>query len=815
MSTPTFLNIFLSNNGDKISYSPITKPITVTRPNRNRERHGAFLRRKFSEIQSESEAEQKSRSALSLPTKDGIYLHISSQANMGMDTKGFDLRSHGIRMLQQYEVENEDGTTVNTVILYLPTGQVAVFLQKITEYLEKETGKGVPRNSKLLIGIEDIKLATLEAFWKGDREILNNPDNELWCELWLRTLPQNKEEVVKEFKESCALISIEIRENQQLNFPERVVVLGKTSIAQLAELLEITPHLAEIRPANIPVSFLIDETPVVQAEFAEELANRIVWNNENDIGILILDSGVNNGHILLQNALLNADLHTYDPSWNVNDQKGHGTGMSGLALLGDLHPLLSNLNSVEVNHCLESGKILPNNGQNPYHLYGSIITQVVSRAEIQAPNRKRIYCMAVTSDEFKTRGAPTSWSAAIDVLCSGADDDIQRLFFISTGNIADEKEWLSYPDNNLLHSIEDPAQAWNAITVGAYTEKTFIDKKKLPNFEPIAETGNLSPFSMTSASWNYKKWPVKPDIVMEGGNAAIVDDDFGEYASICNDLSPLSIWYKPTQRQYEPFGMTSGATALAARMAAQIQNSYPDIAPETVRGLMIHSAEWTPAMLNSFLKNTNKEGYRNLVRTCGFGVPNLYRATTCLKNRLNLVIESEIQPFYKKVGGSYGNKEMEIFDLPWPKAELLQMRETEVELRITLSYFIEPGPGEIGWKDRYRYASHGLRFDLNRVGEDREKFLARVNKKSRDEYTNFNNDIPDGNWLLGINNRQLGSIHSDIWRGTAAEMATSNLIGIYPVIGWWKERAYLKKYDKKTRYSLIVSLKTTATEIDI
>ncbi|MFT4668325.1 MAG: hypothetical protein ACI9XB_005309 [Gammaproteobacteria bacterium] len=381
--------------------------------------------------------------------------------------------------------------------------------------------------------------------------------------------------------------------------------------------------------------------------------------------------------------------------------------------------------------------------------------------------------------------------------------------------MADEKEWLSYPDNNLLHSIEDPAQAWNAITVGAYTEKTFIDKEKLPNFEPIAETGNLSPFSMTSASWNYKKWPVKPDIVMEGGNAAIVDDDFGEYASICNDLSPLSIWYKPTQRQYEPFGMTSGATALAARMAAQIQNSYPDIAPETVRGLMIHSAEWTPAMLNSFLKNTNKEGYRNLVRTCGFGVPNLYRATTCLKNRLNLVIESEIQPFYKKVGGSYGNKEMEIFDLPWPKAELLQMRETEVELRITLSYFIEPGPGEIGWKDRYRYASHGLRFDLNRVGEDREKFLARVNKKSRDEYTNFNNDIPDGNWLLGINNRQLGSIHSDIWRGTAAEMATSNLIGIYPVIGWWKERAYLKKYDKKTRYSLIVSLKTTATEIDI
>ena len=61
------------------------------------------------------------------------------------------------------------------------------------------------------------------------------------------------------------------------------------------------------------------------------------------------------------------------------------------------------------------------------------------------------------------------------------------------------------------------------------------------------------------------------------------------------------------------------------------------------------------------------------------------------------------------------------------------MQNIPVRLRITLSYFIEPGAGEIGWKDKYRYQSYGLRFDVNNVGENENEFRKRINKAAREE----------------------------------------------------------------------------------
>ena len=63
--------------------------------------------------------------------------------------------------------------------------------------------------------------------------------------------------------------------------------------------------------------------------------------------------------------------------------------------------------------------------------------------------------------------------------------------------------------------------------------------------------------------------------------------------------------------------------------------------------------------------------------------------------------------------------------------------------------------------------------------------------------------------------RNVGSIHSDIWTGTAAELALSNLIAVHPSVGWWRERHHLNKFNKQTRYSLIVSFLLPGQNIDI
>lgn len=47
------------------------------------------------------------------------------------------------------------------------------------------------------------------------------------------------------------------------------------------------------------------------------------------------------------------------------------------------------------------------------------------------------------------------------------------------------------------------------------------------------------------------------------------------------------------------------------------------------------------------------------------------------------------------------------------------------------------------------------------------------------------------------------------------EVADCNLISVFPVIGWWRERNKLKKFNNKGRYSLIISLETPVENIQL
>src|SRR5690606_2660736 len=120
-----------------------------------------------------------------------------------------------------------------------------------------------------------------------------------------------------------------------------------------------------------------------------------------------------------------------------------------------------------LTHRLESVKILPNSGANEPELYGAITAHGIAQAEVQAPERSRVICLAVTSPNGTAAGRPSSWSAEIDRLCYG-EDGFRRLIVVSAGNIRDILLQDEYLDRNDIESIDSPAQAWNAITVGAY-----------------------------------------------------------------------------------------------------------------------------------------------------------------------------------------------------------------------------------------------------------------------------------------------------------------------------------------------------------
>jgi len=91
------------------------------------------------------------------------------------------------------------------------------------------------------------------------------------------------------------------------------------------------------------------------------------------------------------------------------------------------------------------------------------------------------------------------------------------------------------------------------------------------------------------------------------------------------------------------------------------------------------------------------------------------------------------------------------------------------------------------------------------------QFLQRISDNATDDDDNPPAASTESQpWVVGIQGRSQGSLHSDWWEGTAADLAASGYVAIYPVTGWWRERKHLERWASNARYSLIISLETEA-----
>jgi hypothetical protein len=719
-----------------------------------------------------------------------------------------------LKRIKDVVVDNIIKTKVN---IDLPVEQEDFFTTEISKLFPDTEIKITPLNSDLVNSIEDVSIALLEGLWT-DKPQLIPTETAKWSEAWLNvnTKENQEQEQIAQFLATLENIGIAYKHNSII-FPERAVLLVNANREQLVELMLQSDLLAEFRAGQEPAGFWVNESSVEQQAWVDDLLNRIELI-ESNIKVCLLDSGVNNGHQLLEPLLDNADTLTVDNAWGTDDHEpraGHGTLMAGIAGYGQMEEVLVSARAVPLTHKLCSVKILPrpNQEETKEEHWGAITNQAISRAEIQNNNHVLIYCLSVTAILGTDKGRPSSWSGEVDNLAFG-DGENQRLIIVSAGNIRDEELWQNYPNSNLESSVQNPAQAWNALVAGAYTEKVQVNHPDFQNHTPVANEGQLSPFSSTSLVWEQRKWPIKPDVVFEGGNLLQAPDDS---VTPHENLELLSTSRSFNIKPFHTINATSAAAAQASWFAAKIAYEYPGSWVETIRGLVVHSANWNAAMLNqSQVQQGNRASFKNLLRTFGYGVPDLDRALFSRESALTYIAQEIIQPFNFKVGSSTPEtNEIHFFNLPWASDLLLQMGETPVKLKITLSYFIEPGAGEIGWKDKYRYQSHGLRFDVNNVGEEEEIFRKRINIAAREEDEDFQGNSGAERWKVGKDNRSNGSIHSDYMEMTAAELSECNLIAVYPVIGWWRERKHLGKVENQTRYSLIISLETPAQDVEL
>ena len=73
----------------------------------------------------------------------------------------------------------------------------------------------------------------------------------------------------------------------------------------------------------------------------------------------------------------------------------------------------------------------------------------------------------------------------------------------------------------------------------------------------------------------------------------------------------------------------------------------------------------------------------------------------------------------------------------------------------------------------------------------------------------------DAGWTIGERLRTRGSLLSDSWSGTAAQLANRGQLAIFPAMGWWRNRPTHGRFERAARYSLVVSIEAPAVEQDL
>ncbi len=641
-------------------------------------------------------------------------------------------------------------------------------------------------------------------------------DRACWFEIGCRGGYRNPEEDTTNSRAQVARQLHRLGASQKLDEfqgPEQVYFFIRLTGTQLDELRRATDCIYEVELAPQPLRDLKLLDDLVTKDIADFALGQ---PHEDAPAVVLLDTGIATGHPLLKSAILSAT--TAGPEIpSPEDTYGHGTKMAGLALHRDLGAAIER-GRADASHWLQSSRLLiaPGYGtaaDENYEKWPVLTERAVRSAEdADARPRNRAFVLAVTrsmQDPPLDGIAPTLWSQAVDQLAFR--EGLGRLMIVAAGNARDT-EWLKlaelYPQLQLSEKIHQPAQASNALTVGAFTARV-----ELPNDQDYAEArvvatkpGGISPYTSTGLVGN--EWPIKPDVVFEGGNLAI--------SGLLTDSTVPTLSALTTNHRHmhgSPVGlmsMTSEASARVAHLAAHIWSLEPKLRPETVRGLIVHSASWTKAMVEDF------SGLNDRLQACGYGVPNERLASECAQGAATIVVEdampnaiAEQEPkktppkrATTKPTETKHRRKVKLYKLPLPES-LLTDDDPEVQLRVTLSYFTEPN--KFG---RRTYHGLDLKWDMQGPQESDEGFKQRINALLRptdDEGKRLKIEKTKSfNWDVGIERRSRGTVQSDRWRGKMSELVGDKLIAIYPVLGWWDQRKALKTAEMN--FSLVVSV---------
>jgi Subtilase family len=409
---------------------------------------------------------------------------------------------------------------------------------------------------------------------------------------------------------------------------------------------------------------------------------------EKNCGILVVDSGVRQGHPLIAPALGEAEVFPDSAREFVTggsddgDEKtgGHGTGVSGIAIYGDVSQGIKE-RLFQPTAWLFSARVTnQNNEYDPDSLLENQLDDAIQYFTQNYTNCKVIN-ISLGDDRLTFREGQKQFrfAAKIDEIAYELQHK-NLVFVISAGNLpyqAGSGEHLrsDYP-NYLLNEdarIIEPATSAIALSIGSlslgYNSIYYPEDAKRSAVAKVQ--GYPSPFTRSGFGIDGM---IKPDLVDFGGDL-VVDGS----RVIANEpgVSILTLAKDDSKSMFRAYCGTSFAAPRVANIAAQLFTQFPNATSNLIRALIVNSAT-LPNEIPSVFQAKNAQDKKQLqkqLQIYGYGQPDLFRAKYSAENYV-VLLEDDVQiPV-----GSF-----QIFEIPQLPDDYLRTKGTRT-LSITLAF---------------------------------------------------------------------------------------------------------------------------------
>lgn len=545
--------------------------------------------------------------------------------------------------------------------------------------------------------------------------------------------------------------------------------------------------------------------------------------------VCVIDSGIQEGHLLLQPAVDQATSYCFLPGKTPTDVGdfvaggGHGTRVAGAVLYGEEVPKAGN---PKLPFWIQNARVLDENNRMPDEVFPAEAMRTTVERYHLGPRATRIFNHSINAYGYCRLRYMSSWAAEIDALSNEHD----VLVIQSAGNIRPNgpmpypgvKDHLdagrAYPEYlyEPAARVANPGQSLQALTVGSIAYDAF----ESGNWRSFATEPNFpSAFSRSGPGiWSV----IKPEVVEYGGdfirtsNQPVDVQGGGAIPAACPELVRSTMFPPGPSSDRDATG-TSFAAPKVARIAAQLQRLLPAEPTLLYRALLVQSAQW-PAWAEGVLsrlrvpdpQQTQAQRQQlldqasQIIRCIGFGIPDETRATVNTDHRTTFITSADTP---LKAGHCH------IYQVPIPAALRQQADDYDIRIDVTLSYVAQPRRTR---RNLRRYLSTWVDWVTSRLGEGLHDFRVRAMKdEENDEAPLPGSTLPwtlqdsSTTGLIRNTRRNSGTVQKD-WA-----IVKSNTLPDHFCIAVRGHQGWSRDPDTTARYALAVTFEIVGQEISI